>query len=309
MLSIKQMCEWAEVSRSGYYNWINNTRINRARKHTQDTEDYALIKAAFDMMGEDKGARMIHMLLLQWGYLMNLKKVRRLMKKYGLECGIRKRKAYRIKQKSELSKRIQPNFVRRQFKAYGPRCVLLTDITYCIYGRNKTAYLCTIKDAYTNEILSYTVSESLEMRFVLECVENLVENHGIYLHDKTLIHSDQGSHFTSISFQNLLKKHSIIQSMSRRGNCWDNAPQESFFGHMKDAINFALMDTFEQVKTAIDAYMEYYNNDRPQWNLAKLPPTQYYQYYQTGVYPYGDLITPPAFPEVRQLEIIEEPSE
>ena len=97
--------------------------------------------------------------------------------------------------------------------------------------------------------------------------------------------------------------------MSRRGNCWDNAPQESFFGHMKDAINFALMDTFEQVKTAIDAYMEYYNNDRPQWNLAKLPPTQYYQYYQTGVYPYGDLITPPAFPEVRQLEIIEEPSE
>ncbi|WP_459771611.1 DDE-type integrase/transposase/recombinase, partial [Alkalibacterium sp. s-m-28] len=82
----------------------------------------------------------------------------------------------------------------------------------------------------------YQLSESLSIDFVLEMIEDLLINHDISKQQKTLIHSDQGIHYTSIKFQKLLADKELRQSMSRRGNCWDNAPQESFFGHMKDEI-------------------------------------------------------------------------
>jgi len=140
-------------------------------------------------------------------------------------------------------------------------------------------------DAYTKQILSYVLSESLEVDFVLETIHILIKEHGISLNTETLIHSDQGCHYTSIKFQDIILKEELRQSMSRRGNCWDNAPQESFFGHMKDEIRLEPCNTFNLLKQEIDNYIDYYNNDRYQWNLAKLSPNQYYQYIQTGEYP------------------------
>lgn len=78
---------------------------------------------------------------------------------------------------------------------------------------------------------------------------------------------------------------SLRQSMSRRGNCWDNAPQESFFGHMKDELDIKNCNSFEELQLAIDDYMDYYNNDRYQWELAKLSPNEYAEYVSTGDYP------------------------
>ena len=92
---------------------------------------------------------------------------------------------------------------------------------------------------------------------------------------KAFIHSDQGVHYASPKFQKLLKKYKLGQLMSRRGNCWDNAPQESFFGHMKDEINYKNCNTFEQLQSMIDDYMDYYNNYRYQWGLKKLTPVQF----------------------------------
>ncbi|MFL2144311.1 transposase, partial [Ruoffia sp. FAM 20857] len=83
---------------------------------------------------------------------------------------------------------------------------------------------------------------------------------------------------TSVKFQYLVENNGLIQSMSRRGNCWDNAPQESFYGHMKDEIDLASCEDYEDVKKLIEEYMDYYNNERYQWNLAKLSPIQYYQF-------------------------------
>lgn len=91
--------------------------------------------------------------------------------------------------------------------------------------------------------------------------------------------------------------------MSRRGNCWDNAPQESFFGHLKDHVKTSNLDTFEEVNKAINEFMDYYNNERPQWNLAKLTPVQYYNFYQTGVYPLAHLVEEPKLPKVKTIEI------
>ena len=140
-------------------------------------------------------------------------------------------------------------------------------------------------DAYTKQVLSYAVSTSLELDFVLECINLLVEKHGVSLNAKTLIHSDQGFHYTSYRFIQLLKDHALRQSMSRRGNCWDNAPQESFFGHMKDEIDLSGCTAFEQVRAILDDWIDYYNNDRYQWQLAKLSPNEFYTYLTTGVYP------------------------
>lgn len=99
------------------------------------------------------------------------------------------------------------------------------------------------------------------------------------------MHSDQGAHYTSIRSKELLKENNWLQSMSRRGNCWDNTPQESFYGHMKDEIDLTKCKNFEDVKLIIDDYMDYYNTERYQWNLAKLSPSEYYKYFITGIYP------------------------
>lgn len=291
------------VSKSGYYNWVKQTRVNEAKREAQDQTDFELILEVYKYKGYDKGYRTIHMMLLARGILMNTKKILRLMQKYNLRCGVRKPRQHRIRVTQSQQLRVKPNYVQRAFRAYGPRKILLTDISYLPYSRNKWAYLSTIKDAYTNEILAHTVSENLHLEFVLACVNQLKEVPGINAQTPTIIHSDQGTHYTSIKFQQLVKNEHYIQSMSRRGNCWDNAPQESFFGHMKDHLRLAELDTFEQVKTVIDEIISYYNNDRPQWKLAKLTPTQFYQYYNTGVYPYQDLVEPVHLPSVRTLEL------
>ncbi|WP_146951053.1 IS3 family transposase, partial [Clostridium beijerinckii] len=170
---------------------------------------------------------------------------------------------------------VVPNILNREFKQDLVGKVLLTDITYLTYGASNRAYLSTIKDASTNEILSYQLSNSLTLDIATETIKKLMKNHKNLLNKDAFIHSDQGVHYTSPRFQKLLKKYKIGQSMSRRGNCWDNAPQESFFGHMKDEIDLKSCSTFEELEASIDNYMEYYNNYRYQWGLKKLAPVQY----------------------------------
>jgi len=116
----------------------------------------------------------------------------------------------------------------------------------------------------------------------MDTVEKLVVQHGVALTVETLIHSDQGCHYTSYRFIEIVKDAGLRQSMSRRGNCWDNAPQESFFGHMKDEIDLSACSCFEDVRLIIDDWIDYYNNDRYQWQLAKLSPNEYYKYIITG---------------------------
>lgn len=284
-LSIKMLCEIAGVSRSGYYRWVKAAG-ERKKKEEQDRADFELILNAYSYRGYDKGAKGIYMSLLHMEppVVMNLKKIRRLMRKYHLVCPIRKANPYRRMAKAIRTSNVADNLVNRGFEDYGPRKVLLTDITY-IPLDGCFCYLSTILDAYTKQILSYVLSESLEVDFVLETVNQMVEKHGVSLKTETMIHSDQGCHYTSCSFIQLVKDKGLRQSMSRKGNCWDNAPQESFFGHMKDEIDFGGCTTFIQVKAIIDDWMEYYNNERYQWQLAKLSPNEYYQYLTTGIYP------------------------
>lgn len=285
LLTVSDLCRTAGVSRSGYYNWLHSADA-RKKKEAADLEDFQLILNAYRFRGYDKGARGIQMRLLHMTppVVMNIKKIRRLMNKYGLFCPVRKANPYRRMAKALRTNHVADNLVNREFEDHGPRKVLLTDITYIPYN-GRFCYLSTILDAFTKQILSYVLSESLELDFVLKSVEQLVERHGISLSTETLIHSDQGCHYTSYRFIQIVKDAELRQSMSRRGNCWDNAPQESFFGHMKDEIDISGCERFQQVKDIIDDWMDYYNNDRYQWQLAKLSPNEYYSYITTGIYP------------------------
>ena len=285
MLNISMLCDIAGVSRSGYYRWVNAAE-HREKQELKDRADFEIILKAYNHRGYSKGAKGIYMQLIhqEEPIVMNLKKIRRLMKKYNLICPIRKANPYRRMAKALKTSNVAENLVNREFTKYGPRKILLTDITYIPYN-GKFCYLSTILDAFTKQILAYVLSDSLEVDFVLETVNILIEKHGIDITTETIIHSDQGCHYTSCSFIQLLKDKKLRQSMSRKGNCWDNAPQESFFGHMKDEIDLSNCKTFEEVKKIIDDWMDYYNNERYQWNLAKLSPNEYYEYIKTGIYP------------------------
>lgn len=268
------LCKVAGVSRSGYYRFMQSEAIHLIREQA-DLRDRDIILKAFSYRGYKKGSRGIYMTLLNdFGIRFNRKKIQRLMFKYKIICPIRKANPYKRMAKATKEHRVVPNLLNRNFKQNIAGKVLLTDITYLPY-QNDFAYLSTIKDGSTNEILAYHLSDNLKLNIVTETIKKLFENTDIQLHKDAFIHSDQGVHYTSPKFQDLLKVSGLGQSMSRRGNCWDNAPQESFFGHMKDNIDSKNCTSLENLESVIRDYMFYYNNYRYQWNLKKLTPVQY----------------------------------
>lgn len=300
-LSVSELCRIANVSRSGYYRWVAAAE-SRARREAQDQNDFVLILQAYNYRGYAKGARSIYMRLLHLEppVCMNLKKIRRIMSKYGLKCPIRKANPYRRMLNAMKMGHVAPNLLQREFREHGPRKVLLTDITYLTYGSGQRAYMVTILDAYTKQLLAYEVSQSLKIDFVLNAVNQLIKIHGISLQAETLINSDQGSHYTSLKFIQIVRDNHLRQSMSRKANCWDNAPQESFFGHMKDELDLAACSDYSGLLALIDDWADYYNNDRYQWNLALLSPNEYAHYLESGVYPLKRFVSQDPFAKLSQ---------
>lgn len=274
---VRYMCDISCVSRSGYYKYFSSTTIKKRKSNeVRDLESRNNILKAYNFKNRKKGARQIKMILNNhFGINYNLKRIRRIMKKYNIICPHRKANPYRRMMKATKEHTVLPNLLNREFKQKCPGKVLLTDISYLFFKNGQKAYLSTILDASTNEILSYNISKSLKIDIVIDTLDKLIKNNSYILRKDSFIHSDQGVHYTSPTFQNKVKKYNLGQSMSRRGNCWDNAPQESFFGHLKDETNIKACETFEDLVKEIDSYMDYHNNFRAQWNLKKMTPVQY----------------------------------
>lgn len=271
----RYFCDLLEISRSGYYSYLKASSIRETREQL-DLEAKEIILKAFDRRGYKKGSRSIKMILENdFNILFSRKKIQRIMRKYGIVCPHRKPNPYKRIAKATKEHQVVPNKLNREFKQGIPGKVLLTDITYLPYNGNSMAYLSTIKDASTNELLAYHVSDRITLDIATKTIHKLMKNKKITLHKDAFIHSDQGSHYTSPRYQKLLKKYDLGQSMSRRGNCWDNAPQESFFGHLKDEVDYQSCKTLKELKAKINHYMVYYNNYRYQWNLKKMTPIQY----------------------------------
>ena len=202
-LNITLLCKIAQVSRSGYYEFIKRQNEDNPIEQ-KDRKDFELILDAYNYRGYKKGSRSIHMRLLHNGTPMNRKKIQRLMRKYNLKCPIRKPNPYKKMLKESEVSEVAENLLERKFREYGPRYVLLTDITYLFYGRGNKAHLSSIKDAYTKEILAHVVSSNMKEDFVLETINILMNNHKHELKTDALIHSDQGIHYKAYTFKELL---------------------------------------------------------------------------------------------------------
>ena len=166
-----------------------------------------------------------------------------------------------------------PNHLGRQFAVTEPNQVWCGDITY-IWAQGKWHYLAVVLDLCTRRIVGWALSEKPDAELVIKALDMAYEQRG--RPSDLLFHSDQGSQYASRLFRQRLWRYRMRQSMSRRGNCWDNAPQESFFGHMKDELAEKIPNwtCFADVQRSIDDWMDYYNNDRYQWDLAKLSPNE-----------------------------------
>jgi transposase InsO family protein len=264
-----------DVSRSGYYDWLENIESHAIREE-QDYQDYVLLKCIYDANKGKIGYRGLYMALEELMVTpMNHKKILRLMRKFNFFAKIRRANPYKNIAKATQAHRTIPNRLNRQFKQDEPGKVLLTDITYLSYASGKTAYLSCVKDVATREILAYELSSSLSMGIVYRTLAKLEESLGGNIHPEAMIHSDQGFHYTHPDYQDIVKKMGLVQSMSRRGNCIDNAPMESFFGHFKDDVDHKEALNLSYLKVMIDEYMEHYNTTRKQWDLKKMTPAQY----------------------------------
>ena len=267
-LTVKQICKISHISRSSCY----YTLKHKNDKEQKDAFDLRLIQEIFDKKHQKAGIRTIYMKLQQnYGITMNLKKIARIKKQYGLITKIRKKNPYNVIIKKGLEHRTAPNLLQRQFDVHIPDTVYSTDISYLIYKGGQRAYLSAAKDLATKEIVAFNVSRDLSMQTAYLGLEETLKHKDC---SRLMIHSDQGIHYTHPLYVNKLKELGVTQSMSRKGNCLDNAPIESFFGHLKDDLDIKSCKTFEEVKTLVENYIDYYNNERSQWNLNKMTPAQ-----------------------------------
>ncbi|WP_157037583.1 IS3 family transposase [Ornithinibacillus californiensis] len=268
------LCVLAGVSRSGYYAWMDAKELRDSREK-EDENDTELIAYIFNQKSQKTGVLLIKMIMENdYCICMNHKKIRRLMRKYNLMTKVRRANPYKKMIKATQEHRTLPNLVNRQFDQGKPSKVLLTDITYLYYGNGQKAYLSCVKDGCTKAIIAHYLSTNLEMSIVYKTLEHLDQNNGI-IKQNTILHSDQGVHYTNPEFQKKAKELKLTQSMSRKGNCWDNAPMESFFGHFKDEVEYKHCTNFYELQQVVDSYIDEYNNRRYQWGLEKMTPVQY----------------------------------
>lgn len=188
---------------------------------------------------------------------------------------VRKRCKYRS-YKGDVGK-TAPNIINRDFTATGPNQKWTTDVTQINIGQDK-CYLSPILDMYNGEIISYTISDHPDLRMVMNMLDKALEQGRVQ--NKLILHSDQGWHYQHCNYQRKLQEHDIIQSMSRKGNCLDNAMMENFFGIMKSELlypnEFRDMDHFKQ---ELKTYIEYYNNKRIKSRLKGMSPVGYRPHY------------------------------
>lgn len=276
------------------------------KKKEQDRKDFEAVREIMNYKGFRKGSRQVRLQLLQRkGIHMGLEKIRRLMKENGAQPDIRKKSANRARQLEH----VQPNLLRRRFRLNRPGEVVLTDVTYLDYGDgSQRAYMSALKDPASGVIHGLLVSDSQNIELGKATIQALPE-------EGCLFHSDQGVLYLNDTFQELLKARGYEQSMSRRGNCWDNSSMESFFGHFKDECPYQKCRTLKELRSLVSEYAFYYNEERPQPCRQNLTPAafekrlndmsedEWNQYLQTEMKKYNKMLEEAALSAIERARI------
>jgi transposase InsO family protein len=260
-----ELVKVAGIPRSTYYYW--EKRLNHEDK-------YAEVKVAIHKIYHEHkgryGYRRIAKELKKYGLQHNPKTINRLMNDMGLKCMVRIKKYRSYKGQSG---RIAPNLLKRDFKAVKMNEKWVTDVTeFHLFGVKR--YLSPVMDLCNGEIIAYT----LMSRPVYKLVSDMLHQALTHLQpgDEVILHSDQGCHYQMKQYQKTLQKHGIKQSMSRKGNCLDNAAMESFFGVLKSELLYLQkFDSIEHFEEELKQYIEYYNHKRMKAKLNDLSPVEY----------------------------------
>ena len=264
--SITAMCRFLSVPRSSYYFWLRN-----AESEDKDSPLIESIKEGHRISRGTYGYRRMSIWLNRtYGITVNGKRVRRVMKKAGLQAVVRKKKI----KKNQGTVYKYDNLLARDFHSSSPNCKMVTDITYIKTDRGHV-FLSAVKDLFDNSIRGYCISRTNDLKLVADTLEKAFEDIKTDGENPVLLHSDQGFQYTSKLYERLTAKYGIIPSMSRKGNCFDNAPAENFFSHLKsELINRVKLKDYEEAQKEIDDYIRYYNNERIQVKL-KMAPLEY----------------------------------
>ena len=260
--SIREMCRFFEVSRSGYYGYVSRMEVP-----AWDLPLAENIRECQEKCGKTYGYRRVQIWLQRHGIYRNPKTVLRVMQKYGLLSVIR-RKKYR-NYGEHLHK--YPNLLNRDFHAERPNQKWVTDISY-IHTRQGVLYLSIIRDLYVNSIVAYKTGTEQNINLVLSTIREARRKEKVTA--ELQLHSDQGFQYTSSAYFKLTQSYGITPSMSSRGNPYDNALAENFFSILKtECIYRVKLQTYEEARLLIDQYIYFYNNQRIQLK-TKLTPLE-----------------------------------
>jgi len=273
-IKTRKLCEVAGVSKSTfYYNKNNNSQKEK------DKELLSLLKKLPRRILLRRGSKAKSKeLKLRFGIIVNHKRIERICRANGLLATNRRRKFPKdyYKQQKENKKNLPKNILNREFSSEKPMQKLCTDVS-CFKTKEGWLYLSPILDLHRNKIICHAISNHNDDALADKTLDNLFELGNL---KGCILHSDQGVLYTAKKYRNRLKKNGIIQSMSRKGNCWDNACMEHFFGTLKvesgydDLIKTGKLLSSDETKKLIDEFIEYYNNERIQQKLGWKTPNE-----------------------------------
>ena len=258
-----------KLARSTYY-----YHLKQLDKPDKDQELKAEIQSIFIEHKGNYGYRRVHLELRNRGYLVNHKRVQRLMKVLNLQAKTRQKRKY-SSHKGDVGKKAE-NLIQRQFEGFKPMEKCYTDVTeFAIPASTQKLYLSPVLDGFNSEIIAYNLSCSPNLEQIKTMLEQaFTEKH----YENTILHSDQGWQYQHDSYHRFLESKGIQASMSRKGNSPDNGMMESFFGILKSEMFYGYEKSFEslnQLEQAIVDYIDYYNNKRIKVKLKGLSPVQY----------------------------------
>ena len=263
--SISAMCKFFEVSRSGYYDFVN-----RQGKPEPDADLAMKIKECQNRTDKTYGYRRVWKWLRNRNINRNPKTVLRIMKKYGLLSEIRRRRKW-VNLGQQVHK--YKNLLKRQFWADRPNSKWVTDISY-IHTKEGVLYLSMIRDLYDNSIVAYKTATQQTINLVLDTIRIAMKKEKKRVAAELQLHSDQGFQYTSNAYFKLTQSYGITPSMSSKGNPYDNAMAENFFSNLKtECIYRHKPNSFREANDLIDRYIHFYNHERIQNKTGVAPLT------------------------------------
>jgi putative transposase len=269
--SIQRMCHAFEVSRSGYYKYINKGKNSKRNK---ENVFYSLeILNIWITNRRLYGSPRITAALRKLGYKVNRKRVVRLMQINGIKA--RRKKKYCSTTNSKHNKSVAENLLMRNFKAEGPNKIWLGDITY-LKTKEGRLYLAVVMDMFSRMPIGYNIQTNMRTPLVLGALQKAIEKRGNPTKE-LIFHSDQGSQYASDEFKRMLSQYEVKQSMSRKGNCYDNAPMESFFHTLKtELMDLENFNTRNEAEYAVINYIEkFYISNRLHSSLNYKSPKEF----------------------------------